>query len=276
MSWEAVVVALDDGELLRSRVSLYRHPLAGRPILWHILNALAAVDPAPERVTVLHRSGVTLAAGDDWPPVRFVSAEDGEHAHALRSLVEAQGPRIVVDGAAPLLSPPTLARLLRAADAGVATLLDGNEHSARIAVAGDGGALAAADDPRMPRGAARVAPTAAAELLRVVDRHTLAEASVATHDRLVRQHEAGGVSFLLPATTWVDVDVRIGADTVIYPGVVLEGATSIGSECVIGPYSRVLESTIGRGVELRGWNYVTRTSLRNHAILEPYERRGVD
>jgi len=126
MSWEAVVVALDDGELLRSRVSLYRHPLAGRPILWHIVNALAAVDPGPARVTVLHRAGVPLAAGDDWPPVRFVGAEDGEHAHALRSLVAAEGPRLVVDGAAPLLSPPTLARLLRAADAGVATLLDGN------------------------------------------------------------------------------------------------------------------------------------------------------
>jgi len=276
MSWQAVVVALDDGELLRSRVSLYRHPLAGRPVIWHVLQALADVDPPPERVTVVHRAAAPLDAGEAWPSVRFVALDDGQHARELRALVGDRGTRVVVDGAAPLLSPQTLARLLRAADSGVATLLDGQEHSLRIAVAGDGEALAAADDPRMPRGAARVAPTAAAELLRVVDRHTLADAALATHDRLVRGHEAAGVSFLLPATTWVDVDVSIGADTVVYPGVVLEGATQIGAECVIGPHSRLVEATVGRGVELRGWNYVTRTSLRNHAILEPYERRGVD
>ena len=70
--------------------------------------------------------------------------------------------------------------------------------------------------------------------------------------------------------------MRIGRDTVIYPGAVLEGMTEIGPECVIGPYSRLVDAQVGRGVELRGWNYVTRTSVRNHAVLEPYVRRGVD
>jgi len=96
------------------------------------------------------------------------------------------------------------------------------------------------------------------------------------HERLIRQHEERGVSFLLPMTTWVDLDVRIGADTLVYPGCVLEGATVIGSECVIGPHSRLIEAHIGRGAELKGWNYVARTSIRNHAVLEPHERRGLD
>jgi bifunctional UDP-N-acetylglucosamine pyrophosphorylase/glucosamine-1-phosphate N-acetyltransferase len=95
-------------------------------------------------------------------------------------------------------------------------------------------------------------------------------------NRLVRRHEAGGVTFVLPDTAWIDADVRIGADTVIYPGAVLEGHTEIGTECVIGPYSRVVDATIGRGVELKGWNYVARTNIRNHAVLEPYVRRGFD
>lgn len=70
------------------------------------------------------------------------------------------------------------------------------------------------------------------------------------------------------------MDVRIGTDTIIYPGAVLEGATEIGSECVIGPYSRIVESLVGRGAELMGWNYLSRATLRNHAVLEPYVRRG--
>jgi bifunctional UDP-N-acetylglucosamine pyrophosphorylase/glucosamine-1-phosphate N-acetyltransferase len=121
-----------------------------------------------------------------------------------------------------------------------------------------------------------VEATTASEMLRVIDRHTLSQACMVMRDRLVRLHESRGVSFLLPATTWIDVDVRIGADTVVYPNTVLEGMTEIGSECVIGPYTRIVESTIGRGVELKGWNYVTHTSIRNHAVMEPHARRGVD
>jgi NDP-sugar pyrophosphorylase family protein len=184
--------------------------------------------------------------------------------------------KVLVDGAAPLLTAATFARLLRAAQDGVATLFDLHELGSRVAVAGEGPALASADDPRLPRGATRVAPTLDSELLRVVDRHTLSQASQTIRDRLVRMHEARGVTFILPATSWLDVDVRIGSDTLIYPCAVLEGMTEIGSECVVGPFSRIVESTIGRGVELKGWNYVTHTTLRNHAVMEPHARRGVD
>jgi bifunctional UDP-N-acetylglucosamine pyrophosphorylase/glucosamine-1-phosphate N-acetyltransferase len=75
---------------------------------------------------------------------------------------------------------------------------------------------------------------------------------------------------------WLDVDVRIGPDTLVYPGVVMEGETDVGTGCVIGPHSRLIEATIGGGAELRGWNYVARASVRSHAVLEPYVRRGID
>ena len=81
---------------------------------------------------------------------------------------------------------------------------------------------------------------------------------------------------MLPDTNWIDVDVVIGADTLLYPGVLLEGQTEVGNECVIGPHCRIVESRIGRGVEMKGWNYITHTSIRNHAVLDPYVRRGYD
>jgi bifunctional UDP-N-acetylglucosamine pyrophosphorylase/glucosamine-1-phosphate N-acetyltransferase len=121
-----------------------------------------------------------------------------------------------------------------------------------------------------------VAPTSDDELIRITDHHALSDAAVAMRDRLVREHESRGVSFVLPATTWIEADVRIGPDTMIYPGTLLEGSTEIGPECVIGPFTRILDSRIGRGVELKGWNYVARTTIRNHAVLEPYVRRGFD
>lgn len=277
MRWNAIVAALDRGELFRSRVSVYQHPLAGRPLVWHVVRALLDTNPAPGEVRVLYRAGSPVTIGPDIPEVHYEAVAEGDEARSLRVAVTSPGLKLLVDGAAALLTAPTLARLVRAGEAGVAALqADGADHEPRVAVAGEGPALASADDPRHPLGAARVVPNGPLETLRVSDRHGLAVASVAIRDRLVRRHEWAGVSFLLPDTSWVDVDVRIGTDTVVYPAAVLEGATDIGSECVIGPYTRIVEATVGRGAELKGWNYVSRVSVRNHAVLEPYERRGLD
>ena len=275
--WSGVVSALDVHEGFRSRVSAYLHPLAGRSTLWHVVRALLDTTPTPGEVVVLHRDAAPTVVDVGDAPVRYVAVEAGGEARALRAALTSPGMKVLVDGAAPLVASTTIARLLRAGEHGpVALTPDGDDAPAPLAVAGHGPALASAEDPRLPAASTRVAPTEASELLRVVDRHTLGDASTAVRDRLVRRHEREGVSFLLPATSWIDVDVRIGADTVIYPGVVLEGATDIGSECVIGPYSHILDSTIGRGVELKGWNYICRAHVRNRAVVEPYARRGED
>lgn len=272
-----MVSALDDGDLFRSSVPLYLHPLAGRPILWHALHALAATQPRPESVRVLFRDSSPLQLPDGYPTaIRAEPVGGGAELKSLRAAVTPPGLTVLVDGAAPLIASSTIARLLRAAERGMVSLGAKDDDSLCAAVGGEGPALARADDPRRPHGAVPVAATTPEEIIRVTDRHSLAEAGRAIHDRLIRVHEAGGVSFVLPATTWIDADVTIGADTVIYPGAVIEGDTHIGSECVIGPYTRIVDATLGRGVELKGWNYVARTRVRNHAVLEPYVRRGFD
>jgi bifunctional N-acetylglucosamine-1-phosphate-uridyltransferase/glucosamine-1-phosphate-acetyltransferase GlmU-like protein len=277
MRFSAVVSALEPGELFRSRVSGYLLPLAGRPIAWHVLRALAAMAEPPREIRVLHHGDVHLPLPETVGIIiRNEIVEPGDEPRALRAAVTSPGMKVLIDAAAPLITSATIARLVRAAADGVATLFDPHEAGSRLVVAGEGPALASADDPRCPSGATRVEATNPTEMLRVIDRHTLSEAGMVMRDRLIRMHESHGVTFLLPATTWIDVDVRIGADTVIYPSAVLEGMTEIGSECVVGPYTRIVESTIGRGVELKGWNYVTHTSLRNHAVMEPHARRGVD
>jgi bifunctional N-acetylglucosamine-1-phosphate-uridyltransferase/glucosamine-1-phosphate-acetyltransferase GlmU-like protein len=275
VSWSAVVAALDRGDTFRSRVSVYLHPLAGRPIAWHVVRALCDAVPPPERVRVLHRAEIpmTLPPGLDVA-VEAEAVPEGSESVALRTALTSPGVKVLADGAAPLLASSTIARLLRAGEGSLAALMSADGEP--IALVGEGPALASAEDPRHPAAPLRVAPTTDAELIRVHDRHSLAEAAVAIRDQIVRLHESHGVSFLQPATTWVDAEVRIGPDSVIYPGAVLEGQTEIGPECVIGPYSRVVDATIGRGAELKGWNYVTRTAIRNHAVLEPYVRRGFD
>jgi bifunctional N-acetylglucosamine-1-phosphate-uridyltransferase/glucosamine-1-phosphate-acetyltransferase GlmU-like protein len=275
VSWSAVVAALDRGDAFRSRVSVYLHPLAGRPIAWHVVRALCEAAPPPDRVRVLHLAEIPMALPTTLPvQLEAEPVQPGNEGLALRAALTTPGVKVLADGAAPLIAPSTIARLLRAGEAAPAALM--SSDGLALALVGEGPALASAEDPRHPVAPLRVAPTTDVELIRVYDRHSLSEAAVAIRDQIVRGHEANGVSFLLPATTWVDADVRIGPDSVIYPGAVLEGQTDIGPECVIGPYSRLVDASIGRGVELKGWNYVTRTAIRNHAVLEPHVRRGFD
>lgn len=267
MSWRAVVSALDDGERFRSRVTPYLHPLAGRPLLWHVVVAALGVQPAPSAVHVLHRPDASIMLPDVDDRVVFVPVAPGEDAAALARATTGRSTTLVVDGGAALLTASTLERVLAAAEQGGAATL----HAS-----GTGRVLARAYRPRHADDDGETILAPPVEAVLVDDRHALARAGVVVRDRLVRQHEDEGVSFLLPDTVWIDVGVRIGTDTLVYPGVVLEGATTIGAECVIGPYSRLTDAAVGRGVELGGWNHVVRSSVRNHAVLEAYARRGVE
>lgn len=114
------------------------------------------------------------------------------------------------------------------------------------------------------------------EMLGINDREQLAEAEAVLRDRIRRRLMAEGVTFMAPETTTVDADVKIGPDTVIYPCVVIEGASAIGREAVIGPFTRIVDAHVGRGAELQGWNSIVRTTVANGAIVKPYVRQGAD
>jgi bifunctional UDP-N-acetylglucosamine pyrophosphorylase/glucosamine-1-phosphate N-acetyltransferase len=55
---------------------------------------------------------------------------------------------------------------------------------------------------------------------------------------------AAGVTIIDPATTYIDPDVEIGADTVIHPGVAIEGQSRIGAACEIHSHVRIVDSEI--------------------------------
>ncbi len=68
--------------------------------------------------------------------------------------------------------------------------------------------------------------------------------------RIVAEHMGNGVTFVDPTTAYVDVDVRIGADTVVEPLTFLQGATRVGAACRIGPSTRLVDTAVGDGAEV--------------------------
>jgi len=85
------------------------------------------------------------------------------------------------------------------------------------------------------------------EALRVDTRVHLAEAEAALRRRTNLRWMEAGVTMLDPETTYIESEVTIGRDTVIWPNTILRGQTVIGSNCQIGPGSIIEESTIGDG-----------------------------
>jgi bifunctional UDP-N-acetylglucosamine pyrophosphorylase / glucosamine-1-phosphate N-acetyltransferase len=84
----------------------------------------------------------------------------------------------------------------------------------------------------------------------VNDRVQLAELGAELNRRIVAAHQRAGVTIVDPATTWVDVDVSIGRDTVVQPGTQLLGATRIGGRCRIGPDTTLTDVTVGDGASV--------------------------
>lgn len=79
----------------------------------------------------------------------------------------------------------------------------------------------------------------------VNDRVQLAELAAELNRRIVATHQRAGVTVVDPATTWIDVDVEIGRDTVIAPGTQLLGGTRIGARCLIGPDTTLTDVGVG-------------------------------
>jgi len=83
------------------------------------------------------------------------------------------------------------------------------------------------------------------QTLGVNDRVALAEAEKIMRKRVNEFHMRAGVSIIDPDNTYIGPDVKIGLDTVVYPGTVISGETEIGEESVIGPNSEIDNCIIG-------------------------------
>jgi bifunctional UDP-N-acetylglucosamine pyrophosphorylase / glucosamine-1-phosphate N-acetyltransferase len=88
------------------------------------------------------------------------------------------------------------------------------------------------------------------EVLGVNDRKQLAEAARILRERKLDELMAAGVTVEDPEATYVDMGVEVGPDTLVRPLTFLEGSTRIGSNCVIGPSARIVDSTIEDGADV--------------------------
>jgi len=103
----------------------------------------------------------------------------------------------------------------------------------------------------------------------VNNRVQLSELAAELNRRIVAGHQLAGVTVVDPATTWIDIDVTIGRDTVVQPGTQLLGGTRIGGRCSIGPDTTLTDVLVGDGASVVR-THGTEASIGNGAAVGPF------
>jgi len=107
------------------------------------------------------------------------------------------------------------------------------------------------------------------EVLGINNRKQLARAEKILKTRIIEQLQKAGVTVFDPGTTFVGVDVRIGYDTIIQPLSFIDGLSSLGKNCEIGPNATISSSRIGNNVQIKN-SVIEHSEIESGAIIRPF------
>ncbi len=84
----------------------------------------------------------------------------------------------------------------------------------------------------------------------------LAEADALLRERINRDHMLAGVTYVDPATTFVEAGVELEPDVILHPFTVLRGSTRVEAGAEVGPHVVAVDATIGRDARVGPFCYL--------------------
>ena len=309
MKITAVLLAAGQGTRMKSDMPKVLHPLCGKPMLWHVLEALKSVVTEKPVVVVGHGADeVKKYVGDSAECVlQEPQLGTGHAALQAESLLKGKTDYVIVTYAdMPLLRGETFERLLETQrlNPGPFSLLtviaDDPRGFGRIVRKAEGTVAAIVEEyvatpkqreikelnvgaycfkadwlwdalHRIEKNPVKGEyyltdivelavkdhlPVQAVihddfiETIGINTRVHLSEAGAALRMRINREHMLNGVSMMDPASTYIEVDVKIGKDTTIMPNTYIHGNTMIGEGNVIGPNAIIRNTIIGNDCKI--------------------------
>ena len=122
---------------------------------------------------------------------------------------------------------------------------------------------------RRGKGVHPVASPRSLDAIGINDRAELARARREMNARICERHMREGVTIIDPETTYLEPELSIGADTVIYPNTAISRLSEIGEGCTIGPNARLSNAKLGRNVTVRE-SVVTDATIGAETSIGPY------
>ena len=277
------------------------HPLAGRSVIEHVLRAADPLGAASTTLVVGPAADDARAALAARPGLTFVTQSPPRGTVDALLQVEPMlagksGILLALRANAPLVEPATLTRLIdrhrstQAAATIVTATRDAGgtiEHGSvcfdlsplfgalRAIPVGSGQAeRSLADLLAAYRNENRRVETlvvdSADEIRGVTTLADLADLTAIVRARKNRALMLAGVTLEDPATTYIDVDVSVGADTVIGPGVLLQGRTTIGGRCRIHAGCRLTDATLADAVTVLDRTIIVDSRVAAGAQVGPF------
>ncbi len=107
------------------------------------------------------------------------------------------------------------------------------------------------------------------EVMGVNNRVELSMVSAVMRMRILKELMLSGVTVIDPGATYVDFGVKVGKDSVIYPGVHLKGSTVIGRGVVIEECVKIVDSRIGDNTRVKSGTVVEESRIGKGVSLGP-------
>lgn len=107
------------------------------------------------------------------------------------------------------------------------------------------------------------------EILGVNSKVDLAKASSILRERKNISLMENGAILIDPKTTYIEENVKIGRDTIINPGVVLQGKTIIGEKSEIVGATRIIDSKIGNNVRVES-SIIEESLVEDKVTIGPF------
>lgn len=304
MKITAILLAAGQGTRMKSSLPKVLHPIAGKPMIWHALQAIRHATTEKPVVVVGHGAqevtkyldvlaqtvlqepqlGTGHAVMQAEPLLRGItdlvvvcySDMPLLRGETLEKLVETQkknkGPISILTVVAD--DPRGFGRIIRKADGSVESIVEeyvATAEQLQVKELNVGGYCFDANwlwealhrIPKNPqkgeyyltdivelasKAGLPVQATVMDDLEETIGINTrvhLSEVEVAMRRRINQEHMLNGVTMMEPASTYIDVGVKIGRDTVLMPNTYLYGQIEIGEGNRIGPNTIIRDSTIG-------------------------------
>ncbi len=116
---------------------------------------------------------------------------------------------------------------------------------------------------------ANVAVQDSKEIIGVNTRMDLSRVTSILYERNASFHMSNGVSIIDPTNIFIENQVEIGQDTIIYPFTIITKGTKIGKSCNIGPYSHIVNSQIGCNTKIHS-SVVENSQIGSYSTIGPY------
>lgn len=107
------------------------------------------------------------------------------------------------------------------------------------------------------------------EIMGINNRCELTIAEDYMRKKVLENHMLSGVTIINPETVYIEEAVKIEKDTTILPSTIIKGKTKIKSGSIIGPFSYIEDTTIGKNVEIRA-SFVYGAEIAENVKIGPF------